>query len=197
MSVPDAASHMAEEVPNPERTIPLVMFATTCLNALGGLIMVFAIIFCTTHPENLLAPLGNQAALQLAVDAWDNKGWVITVASHHDYCQQQRYFGPPNRRQPTVVGFCKDRWAPSRAYFWPYKQEATGACDRCRSMLDSSSFARPFGIWTLYRPQWYIWLFNDLPECNLLGSNILYAEERPESTSKEKELQSRSSRAFH
>lgn len=80
MSVPDAASHMAEEVPNPERTIPLVIFATTCLNAFGGLIMVFAIIFCTTHPENLLEPLGHQAALQLAVDAWDNKGWVITVA---------------------------------------------------------------------------------------------------------------------
>lgn len=80
MSVPDAASHMAEEVPNPERTIPLVMFATTCLNAFGGLVMVFVIIFCTTHPENLMAPLAHQAALQVAVDAWDNKGWVITVA---------------------------------------------------------------------------------------------------------------------
>ncbi|KIV94412.1 hypothetical protein PV10_02179 [Exophiala mesophila] len=81
MSVPDAASHMAEEVPVPERTIPLVMFATTCLNAFAGLIMVIAIIFCTVHPENLLDPLGHQAALQVAVDSWNNKGWVVTVAA--------------------------------------------------------------------------------------------------------------------
>ncbi|KAK5062920.1 hypothetical protein LTR84_004996 [Exophiala bonariae] len=79
MSVPDAASHLAEEVPNPERTIPLVMFGTTCLNGIGGLIMVFAIIFCTTHPENMSDPLGHQAALQVAADAWDNRGWIITV----------------------------------------------------------------------------------------------------------------------
>lgn len=79
MSVPDAASHLAEEVPSPERTIPLVMFATTCLNGLGGLVMVLAIIFCTTHPENMLDPLAHQPALQIAADAWDNHGWIITV----------------------------------------------------------------------------------------------------------------------
>lgn len=79
MSVPDAASHIAEEVPNPERTIPIVMFGTTCLNGFGGLIMIFAIIFCTTRPENMLTPLGHQSALQVAVDAWGNHGWVITV----------------------------------------------------------------------------------------------------------------------
>lgn len=79
MSVPDAPSHMAEEVPDPEKTIPLVMFATSCLNAGAGMIMVVTIIFCTVHPENLLEPVAHQPALQLVLDAWDNTGWVITV----------------------------------------------------------------------------------------------------------------------
>lgn len=42
--------------------------------------MVIVIIFCTTHPENLLHPVAGQVVIQLARDAWNNKGWQITVA---------------------------------------------------------------------------------------------------------------------
>lgn len=79
MSVPDAAAHMAEELLEPERTVPLAIFVTCCLNAFGGLLMVITLIFCTVHPQNLLAPTANQAAVQLIIDAWDNRGWLITV----------------------------------------------------------------------------------------------------------------------
>lgn len=78
--LPDASAHIAEEVPEPERIVPLVMFCTTLLNAISGLIMVIVLIFCTTKPENLLAPIAGQPILQIAYDAWPNKGWVITVA---------------------------------------------------------------------------------------------------------------------
>lgn len=78
--LPDAAAHMAEEIPRPERTIPLVMFATSLLNAVAGFIMVIALIFCTIAPENLLEPVGGMPIFQIAKDAWDNQGWVITVA---------------------------------------------------------------------------------------------------------------------
>jgi choline transport protein len=80
MSVPDAPAHMAQEVADPDRTIPLVMVATTGLNALAGLIMVITLIFCTIRPENLQEPLAGQTVLQLAWDAFQNKPWVITVA---------------------------------------------------------------------------------------------------------------------
>lgn len=80
MAVPDAPAHMAQEVPDPDRTIPLVMIATTSLNATAGLVMVITLIFCTIRPENLLMPLAGQPVLQLAWDAFNNKAWVITVA---------------------------------------------------------------------------------------------------------------------
>lgn len=79
MSVPDAASHMAEEIPHPERTVPLVMFATTAMNAVGGMVMILTLIFCTIRPENLLTPIAGQPAVQLVLDAWDNQGWLVTV----------------------------------------------------------------------------------------------------------------------
>ncbi|KAL3493983.1 hypothetical protein BJX62DRAFT_234841 [Aspergillus germanicus] len=41
--------------------------------------MVIALIFCTTHPENLTAPLVGHPILQICWDAWPNKGYVITI----------------------------------------------------------------------------------------------------------------------
>jgi len=77
--LPDASAHMAEEVPRPERAVPLVMFATSVLNALSGFIMCIALVFCTVAPENLAAPLGGMPIFQIAKDAWNNFGWIIAV----------------------------------------------------------------------------------------------------------------------
>jgi len=78
--LPDASAHLAEEIPEPERSIPLVMFATSLLNAGAGLIMCITLVFCTVAPENLAEPLGGMPIFQIAKDAWDNFGWIIVVA---------------------------------------------------------------------------------------------------------------------
>ncbi|PCG88543.1 Amino acid/polyamine transporter I [Penicillium occitanis (nom. inval.)] len=79
VSLPDSVIHMAEELPDPQRRIPQVMIGSYLLSYLAGLIIVVVMMFCIVHPENLLEPLGGQPILQICWDAWNNKGWVITV----------------------------------------------------------------------------------------------------------------------
>lgn len=104
VTLPDAAARMAEEVPNPAKTIPLVMFATSLLNAVAGLAMVTVLIFCTVKPENLLHPLGGLAAVQLAHDAWPNKGWVITFTIVQSIV-------PLNGASAIITGASRILWA--------------------------------------------------------------------------------------
>jgi amino acid transporter len=70
---------MAEELPQPERHVPIVMLANAGLAVISALIMVIALILCTTHPENLTAPLASHPILQICWDAWPNKGSVIII----------------------------------------------------------------------------------------------------------------------
>jgi hypothetical protein len=75
----DTAAHMAEELPQPERHGPIVMLANAGLAVVSALIMVIALIFSTTHPENLTTPLAGHPMLQTCWDAWPNKGFVIAI----------------------------------------------------------------------------------------------------------------------
>lgn len=79
ISLPDAATHLAEEVPNPQRRIPQVMVGNYVLSYLAAIVMVTVIVFCNTHPENLLDPIGGTPMLQLCKDVWDNTGFLITI----------------------------------------------------------------------------------------------------------------------
>ncbi|KAI1390870.1 amino acid/polyamine transporter I [Hypoxylon trugodes] len=80
ISLFDTAIHLAEEMPDPARQVPIVMLGNVLLSAVGGLTMVVALIFCTTHPENLLEPLGGQAILQICWDAWPSLGFCIATS---------------------------------------------------------------------------------------------------------------------
>jgi amino acid transporter len=75
----DTAAHMAEELPHPERQVPIVMLANAVLSGTGGLIMVICLILCTTHPENLVRPLAGMPIFQICWDAWSSKAFVIVV----------------------------------------------------------------------------------------------------------------------
>lgn len=68
----DAASHMADEMPHPSRSVPQVMIGTVLLCALGGLCMVPVYLFCITKPDNLFNPVGGQVILQLMLDSFNS-----------------------------------------------------------------------------------------------------------------------------
>jgi choline transport protein len=79
LALPDSVTHMSEELPNPQRRIPQVMLGAFLLSSIGGLVTIVVVLFCIVNHENLLEPLGGQPILQICWDAWNNKGWVITV----------------------------------------------------------------------------------------------------------------------
>lgn len=81
VSMFDTATHLSEELPNPDRQVWQVMVITAIMNGLTTIVMCIALLFCLTHPENLLQPIGGIPILQLCWDAWPNKSFVLTVAA--------------------------------------------------------------------------------------------------------------------
>jgi amino acid transporter len=75
----DTAAHMADELLQPERQVPIVMLANAGLAVFSALIMVIALILCITHPKNLTAPLAGHPILQICWDAWPNRGYIIVI----------------------------------------------------------------------------------------------------------------------
>ncbi|KAJ6086807.1 hypothetical protein N7467_005721 [Penicillium canescens] len=65
----DSAAHMAEEMTQPSRQVPQVMFISAVASAISGLPMILVYMFCITKPENLLNPVGGQPIIQLLVDS--------------------------------------------------------------------------------------------------------------------------------
>ncbi|KAE8156559.1 amino acid/polyamine transporter I [Aspergillus tamarii] len=79
ISMFDTATHMADELPRPDKQVWQVMVLTNLMNATVTIVMCLGLLFCLTHPENLLNPIGGMPILQLCWDAWPNKGFLITV----------------------------------------------------------------------------------------------------------------------
>ncbi|KAB8217748.1 amino acid permease-domain-containing protein [Aspergillus novoparasiticus] len=79
ISMFDTATHMAEELPRPDKQVWQVMVLTNLMNAIVTIVMCLGLLFCLTHPENLLNPIGDMPILQLCWDAWPNRGFLITV----------------------------------------------------------------------------------------------------------------------
>jgi choline transport protein len=65
----DSAAYMAEEMSQPARQVPQVMFISAVASAISGLPMILVYMFCITDPENLLDPIGGQPIIQLMVDS--------------------------------------------------------------------------------------------------------------------------------
>lgn len=68
----DCAAHLTDELPNPAKQVPQVMFGNAILSALTGFPMLIVYMFCNTKPENLLTPIGGQPIAQLLSDSLDS-----------------------------------------------------------------------------------------------------------------------------
>lgn len=79
LCLPDGATHLTEELPNPHRRVPQVMIGSFLLSFLGAFVMIIVLLFCTVNPEGLLEPLGGQPIFQICWDAWHNTGFLITI----------------------------------------------------------------------------------------------------------------------
>lgn len=68
----DAAAHMTDEIPDPQRRVPQVMIYSSLMGAVLGLPMVLVEMFCTANPANLLTPVGGQPIVQLMYDSFNS-----------------------------------------------------------------------------------------------------------------------------
>ncbi|OAG35516.1 hypothetical protein AYO21_10324 [Fonsecaea monophora] len=79
LCLPDGATHLTEELPNPQRRVPQIMIGSFLLSFLGAFFMIIVLLFCTVNPAGLLEPLGGQPIFQICWDAWNNTGFLVTI----------------------------------------------------------------------------------------------------------------------
>ncbi|KAJ5817632.1 amino acid permease [Penicillium robsamsonii] len=65
----DAACHIAEEIPNPSRNVPLAMVGSILINGLTGLVYVILILFSTSSLDELLESPTGYPFLKIYEDA--------------------------------------------------------------------------------------------------------------------------------
>lgn len=73
----EGVAHLADEIPQPEKNIPRVMFGSALLSTLAGFPMCLVYMFCISNPANLLAPIGGQPVAQLLLDSVDSQALTI------------------------------------------------------------------------------------------------------------------------
>ncbi|KAL4766869.1 amino acid/polyamine transporter I [Aspergillus nidulans var. acristatus] len=113
ISLFDAATHLSEELPRPDRQVWQVMIINAVINGVTSLAMTVALLFSLAHPENLLDPIGRMPILQLCWDAWPNKRFVLAVATCYLIVQTFA---------TTALHFTLSRiiWSLSRTKAFPY-----------------------------------------------------------------------------
>ncbi|KAK5031821.1 hypothetical protein LTS07_004442 [Exophiala sideris] len=75
----DAAAHLSEEMPRPDRQVPQVMIGNAVLSAISGLVMILVYMFCVTNTDNLLTPVGGEPIAQLLLDSLDSMALTIVT----------------------------------------------------------------------------------------------------------------------
>ncbi|OQE14957.1 hypothetical protein PENSTE_c031G08536 [Penicillium steckii] len=77
LSAFDTATHLADEMPNPSRTVPIVMISSTLINLVTGFAMCMVQMFCTVNLQNFLDPIGKQPLIQLLHDSFESDALLI------------------------------------------------------------------------------------------------------------------------
>jgi amino acid transporter len=76
----DGACHMTDEIPQPERNIPLVIFYSYTAAIILGVIAIIVYMFCIVDVEALLVPVGGEPIIQLFYDSYRSLA-LTTIAS--------------------------------------------------------------------------------------------------------------------
>lgn len=69
----DGAAHMTNEIPNPEKNVPLVMVIANSFSAIAAFLAAIAYMYCIVNPEHMASPIGGQPIIQLMVDAFHSE----------------------------------------------------------------------------------------------------------------------------
>ncbi|CUM56006.1 unnamed protein product [Debaryomyces tyrocola] len=73
----DGAAHMTNEIPEPEKNVPLVMAIANSFSAIAAFLAAIAYMYCIVKPEHMASPIGGQPIIQLMNDVFHSK--VLTT----------------------------------------------------------------------------------------------------------------------
>ncbi|KAL2068433.1 hypothetical protein VTL71DRAFT_16531 [Oculimacula yallundae] len=82
----DTAAHMAEEMDEPERQVPLVMMGASLMCAGTAIPMILVYTFCTSNPMNLLEPAGGQPIFQVFKDGFRSPALLLIACIIYCVC---------------------------------------------------------------------------------------------------------------
>ncbi|KAF0323848.1 amino acid transporter [Colletotrichum asianum] len=113
----DAACHMAEEIPNATRNVPIAMVGSVVANGLMGLVYVVVLLFSTGSLETLLATPTGFPFTQIYLDATKSRAGATVMSLTLITVAIAATVGCITSASRTLWAFARDKAVPFDAYF--------------------------------------------------------------------------------
>ncbi|KAJ1323087.1 choline transport protein [Microdochium nivale] len=112
----DAAVHLVEEVPNPRKTIPRVLWLSILCGAISGFIFMVACLFSIQSLDDVLDPATGLPFMELLAKSVGLEGGAVLLSLFifNGLCQGVSIFTTSSR---MTWGFARDGGIPFSAYF--------------------------------------------------------------------------------
>ncbi|KAF9638411.1 putative amino acid transporter protein [Lasiodiplodia theobromae] len=113
----DAAAHLAEELPNPSRSVPIAMVGSIIVNGLMGLIYCIVLLFALGDLSSLLSSPTGFPFMQLFLNATSSRAGASILALFISLIAVAANAAGTTSTSRTAWAFARDRAAPCSAYF--------------------------------------------------------------------------------
>ncbi|KKY16533.1 putative amino acid transporter [Diplodia seriata] len=113
----DAAAHLAEELPNPSRSVPIAMIGSIVVNGLMGLIYCLVLLFALGDLSSLLASPTGFPFMQLFLNVTHSRAGATILALFISLIAMAANAAGTTSTSRTAWAFARDRAAPCSAYF--------------------------------------------------------------------------------
>ncbi|KAF6818210.1 amino acid transporter [Colletotrichum plurivorum] len=113
----DAACHMAEEIPNATRNVPIAMVGSVAVNGLMGLVYVVVLLFSTGSLDSLLSTPTGFPFMQIYLDATKSRPASTVMSLMLIMVATAATVGGIASSSRTLWAFARDKAVPFDSYF--------------------------------------------------------------------------------
>ncbi|KAF4952636.1 hypothetical protein FSARC_12598 [Fusarium sarcochroum] len=108
----DAACHMAEELPNPSRNVPLAMVSSVVINGLMGLVYCIVLLYATGPLETLLTSRTGFPFIDIYYEAAGSRAGASTMAAMPIFIAVVASLAGITSTSRTLWAFARDEATP-------------------------------------------------------------------------------------
>ncbi|KAJ1324346.1 choline transport protein [Microdochium nivale] len=113
----DAACHMAEELPNPSRNVPLAMVGGVTINGVLGLAFTIMLLYSTSPLDALLTTPTGFPAIQILLDVTRSRAGTIILSLITSIIATAGAIAGLSSTSRTLYAFARDKGVPFSNYF--------------------------------------------------------------------------------